>query len=306
MRGLSRIAIGQLCSSSCLSRNLQIVKSLISKAVDQNVQVIFFPEATDYIARNAIHSQELAVKSPGFVKELRAEIRELCDRKSKKIDVAIGVHLPPTEYEVASGEQRVKNVLLYINHRGEVVQSYQKLHLFDVDVPNGPVMKESKSVQPGSKVAEIVETPAGKLGLEICYDIRFPEQSLELRSKGAEILCFPSAFTMKTGDAHWELLGRARAVDTQCFVVMPAQSGKHDTGSSADPSQDQVERISWGHSMIIDPWGRIIAESSLPNDYNSEELIIADLDYTVLEKVRAEMPLWEQRSAAAMASHQRA
>ncbi|QLQ78561.1 hypothetical protein HG537_0A08080 [Torulaspora globosa] len=304
MSGISRIAIGQLCSSSCLSRNLQTVKYLIGKAVDKNVRLIFFPEATDYIARNAIHSQQLAAKSPRFVEELRTEIRELCDRKSKKIDVAIGVHLPPSESEVVRGEQRVKNVLLYINYRGEVVQSYQKLHLFDVDVPNGPVMKESNSVQPGSKVAEIVETPVGKLGLEICYDIRFPEQSLELRSKGAEILCFPSAFTMKTGEAHWELLGRARAVDTQCFVVMPAQSGKHDTGSGADASQDHVERISWGHSMVIDPWGRIIAQSSLSNDCSSEELIIADLDYTILEKVRVDMPLWEQRSAASRATDQ--
>ncbi|QLL33788.1 hypothetical protein HG536_0F01130 [Torulaspora globosa] len=163
-------------------------------------------------------------------------------------------------------------------------------------------MKESSGVQPGSKAAEIVQTPVGRLGLEICYDIRFPEQSLELRSKGADILCFPSAFTMKTGEAHWQLLGRARAVDTQCFVVMPAQSGKHDTGSGADSSQDYVERISWGHSMVIDPWGRIIAQSGC----NGEELIIADLDYTVLEKVRADMPLWEQRSAAAKAADQRA
>lgn len=302
MNALSRIAIGQLCSSSSLSRNLESVKSLISKAVDKNVQVIFFPEATDYLASNAAHSQQLALKSPVFVEQLKTEIRVLCERESKKIDVAIGVHLPPTDSEIAQGERRVKNVLLYIDHRGKVVHSYQKLHLFDVDVPNGPIMKESRSVQPGNKVASIVDSPVGKLGLEICYDIRFPEQSLELRSKGAEILCFPSAFTMKTGEAHWELLGRARAVDTQCFVVMPAQSGKHDTRSDGECSQDSVERISWGHSMVIDPWGRIIAQSSLPSECDREELIIADLDYTVLEKVRADMPLWEQRLAAAAAT----
>lgn len=299
MDGLSRIAVGQLCSSSCLNRNLEIVKSLIRRAIDKDARVIFFPEATDYIARNADHSKELAEKSPGFVESLRAEIKALCSKASKKIDVAIGVHLPPTASEVASGEERVKNVLLYINHLGDIVQSYQKLHLFDVDVSNGPIMKESRSVQPGNKFPDIVSSPVGKLGMAICYDIRFPEQSLELRSKGAEILCFPSAFTMKTGEAHWELLGRARAVDTQCFVVMPAQSGKHNTNVDGVSSQDGNERMSWGKSMIIDPWGRIIAETASPSNSNNEELIVADLDYTILEEVRTNMPLLEQRLATA-------
>lgn len=296
MSHISRIAIGQLCSSSSLRRNLETVKSLIGKAIDNDAQVIFFPEATDYISQDAAHSKKLANSSPLFVQELRDEIRYVFEKTSKKIDVAIGVHLPPTADEQKMGENRVKNVLLYIDYKGDIVQSYQKVHLFDVDVPNGPIMLESKSVQPGKSYADIVETPVGKLGLAICYDIRFPEQSLQLRSRGAEILCFPSAFTMRTGEAHWELLGKARAMDTQCFVVMPAQSGQHDVNADSDSEGRGATqpRMSWGHSMVIDPWGCTIAQSSQNSD---TELIIADLDSHILEKVRTNMPLWQQRSA---------
>lgn len=297
MHNLSRIAIGQLCSSSNLTKNLNLVTELISKAIDNNVRVIFFPEATDYISQDATHSKKLVKGSPRFVESLREEVKCLVEKTSKKIDVAIGVHLPPNTLDLRNGEDRVKNIMLYINHEGKIIDSYQKLHLFDVDVPNGPVLKESSSVQPGSDIPNIVNTPVGKLGMEICYDIRFPELSLELRSRGAQILCFPSAFTMKTGEAHWELLGRARAIDTQCFVVMPAQQGVHDTSSDSGESDSKkaVQRISWGRSMIIDPWGNVIARSNQDNSVNAPELIIADLDCTLLEKVRTDMPLWKQR-----------
>ena len=188
----------------------------------------------------------------------------------------------------------MKNVLLYINSKGEIVQRYQKLHLFDVDVPNGPILKESNSVQPGSEIPDIIETPAGKLGSCICYDIRFPELSLKLRTKGAEILCFPSAFTMKTGEAHWELLGRARALDTQSFVIMPGQQGKHHVyADSTQKDENTIQRISWGHSMIIDPWGRILAAADPKDDI--PQLIFADLDLAAQQKIREDMPLWKQR-----------
>lgn len=294
----SRIAIGQLCSSANLTKNLATVTGLISKALENDVKLIFFPEATDYLSQNAIHSRQLAQETPKFINGLQEEIRNLVAKTSKKIDVSIGVHLPPTGVDVQRGDNRVKNVLLYINHQGQILHTYQKLHLFDVDVPNGPVLKESKSVQPGSQIPDVINTPIGKLGTAICYDIRFPELSLKLREEGAEILCFPSAFTMKTGEAHWDLLARARAIDTQCFVIMPAQQGKHDV---SDPSwsheaDTSVQRISWGHSMVVDPWGTIIAQSDPTNCSNEPELIVADLDWELLESVRKNMPLWKQRA----------
>ncbi|GCE97487.1 carbon-nitrogen hydrolase [Zygosaccharomyces mellis] len=272
----SRIAIGQLCATANLTRNLGVVTGLISRALDNDVRLIFFPEATDYISQNAAHSRKLAEETPKFISRLQQEIKSLMSKSTKKIDVSIGVHLPSTGLELQKGDDRVKNVLLYIDHRGEILHTYQKMHLFDVDVPHGPILKESRSVQPGKTIPDIIDTPVGKLGTEICYDVRFPELSLHLREKGAQILCFPSAFTVKTGEAHWELLARARAIDTQCFVVMPAQQGKHDVSDPnwpVDESKKHVQRISWGHSMVVDPWGTIIAHSDINNKSDDPELI---------------------------------
>ncbi|SCW03228.1 LAFE_0G05820g1_1 [Lachancea fermentati] len=292
---MNRIAIGQLCSSSSHDHNLERVRYLTEQALKQDVRLVFFPEATDYISRSAAHSKVLAQKTPVFVEQLKKTIVELCSRYGKPIDVSIGVHLPPDELDVSKKDDRVKNCNLYINHEGKIIQSYQKLHLFDVDVPNGPITRESDSVQPGNELPAIVNTPVGKLGTAICFDVRFPEMSLKLRSNGAEILCFPSAFTMKTGEAHWQILGQARALDTQCFVVMPGQQGEHDVyaDTTEEPPQNSVKRSSWGHSMIIDPWGSVIIKADPTS--NEPQLIVADLDKSLQEKTRTNMPLWKQR-----------
>lgn len=303
---MNKIAIGQLCSSSNLKANLDIVVKLISEAIDNDVKLIFFPEATDYIAQNSLHSKYLVQKSPTFVTRLQENIRELVAQKGKPIDVSIGVHLPTfmNNNNSTANDDRVRNVLLYINHKGEIISQYQKLHLFDVDVPNGPIFKESESVQPGKHLPNIINTPVGKLGSAICYDIRFPELSLKLRSMGSDIICFPSAFTMKTGEAHWDVLARSRAIDTQCYIVMPAQDGIHDTSdlqwsnlnkTTSDPTTNQntVKRQSWGHSMIVDPWGTIIASSN--QNIKGEQLIFADIDLQALNEIRMKMPLWQQR-----------
>ncbi|SCV01878.1 LAMI_0G14334g1_1 [Lachancea mirantina] len=293
---MNRVAIGQICSSSSLKQNLDTIQGLIQQALDKDVKVIFFPEASDYLSRSANHSRQLAGESPEFVQKLSDYIKSVCSSSGKKIDVSIGVHLPPDDADLAHQDTRVKNCLIYIDHSGVVRQSYQKLHLFDVDAPNGPILRESRSVQAGATIPAVLNTPAGKLGNAICFDIRFPELSLKLRSEGAQILCFPSAFTMKTGEAHWELLGRARAVDTQCFVIMPGQQGHHNVsadGSPGDATEKPVERISWGHSMIIDPWGTVISRADPAND--APQLITADLDFGAQAEMRQNMPLWDQR-----------
>ncbi|KAL3230742.1 Deaminated glutathione amidase [Nakaseomyces bracarensis] len=292
-----RIAIGQLSSSSNHSKNLLKVVSLIERAIKEDVRLIFFPEATDYLSQNAEHSKFLAHKSPRFIEELQGKVKMINKTANRSIDISIGVHLPPNEKD--KGDDRVKNVLLYINHEGKILQTYQKLHLFDVDVPNGPILKESRSVQPGSEIPSILSTPVGKLGSSICYDIRFPELALRLRKEGAELICYPSAFTSKTGEAHWELLGRARAIDTQCYVVMPGQCGSHDVfddewSKTHSNSTNTVERRSWGHSLIINPWGEVIASAD-GMDQKDGDLIIADLDMDLLKKVRENMPLIDQR-----------
>lgn len=295
-----RVAVAQLCSSADLANNLKVIKKLISRAIQDEADVVFFPEASDYLSQNPLHSRYLAQKSPQFIQQLQSGITDLVKQNSRNIDVSIGVHLPPTQQDLLNGNDRVKNVLLYINYEGKILQKYQKLHLFDADIPNGPILKESKSVQPGEAIPDIIETPLGKLGSAICYDIRFPEFPLKLRSMGAEILCFPSAFTTKTGEAHWELLGRARAVDTQCYVVMPGQEGVHDLCDPAWEKQQHIiasakspKRESWGHSIVVDPWGKVIARAD-PNCVGPQ-LFVTDLDFELLQDIRNRMPLWNQR-----------
>lgn len=204
------------------------------------------------------------------------------------LPIHVGIHEPAT-----SGA-KVANTLLWISSTGDVAQRYQKVHLFDVSIANGPVLQESASVEPGSSLLPPFETPVGKVGALICFDLRFPEPSLALRRQGAQILTYPSAFTVPTGRAHWEPLLRARAIETQSYVVAAAQCGRHNE-----------KRVSYGHSMIIDPWGRILAELGGVDEDGmvegkgaggvegaSEPLIaVAEIDLGYLEKVRREMPL---------------
>lgn len=292
---MPRIAVAQVCSSSNLKENLGVVKELTLRAIDCRASIIFFPEATDYLASNFSHSRKLVRQSVCFLNELRTFLRELCSSKKAKIDISIGMHMPSQEN--TPEDDRVRNVLIYINSNGDIVDEYQKLHLFDVQVHQGPTFMESLSVQPGNLFPSLIETPVGKLGPAICYDIRFPEHALKQRELGADLICYPSAFTTKTGEAHWEVLARARAIDTQCFIIMPAQFGVHDIRDAecipgSINSKHEV-RESWGHSMVINPWGTVIARAD--DEALENQIITAEIDHELLHKVRENMPLWNQR-----------
>ncbi|KAH3903201.1 related to Probable hydrolase NIT2 [Saccharomycodes ludwigii] len=264
-----RVGVAQICSTSNIKHNLDLCFDFIGKALEKDVRVLFFPEATDYIAQSSAESKKLAKSTNAeFIIPLQEHLKKL----KKEIDVSIGVHLP----EINDPNDRVRNCLLYINHAGTIMSTYQKLHLFDVPGSN---LYESKTVVPGMKAPIPIKTPIGMLGPSICYDIRFPEQGLYLRSKGSDIITYPSAFTVKTGEAHWEILGRCRAIETQCYVLMPGQYGKHNG-----------KRESYGHSMIIDPWGTVIAEAVK----NEDELLVAEIDHYKLAEIRKNMPLLEQ------------
>ncbi|KAI3406925.1 NIT2 [Candida oxycetoniae] len=288
-----RVSVGQLCSSASLTRNLHVVYKILNQAIQQKSQILFLPEATDYISQNALHSTELAKQvESSFLQPLLNHIKKL---KSSTY-VSVGVHLP------GGSARKVRNVHLLIDPQGKIVCEYQKIHLFDVDVPNGPILKESNAIEPGNQVTAPFHIPNTKfnVGLAICYDIRFPELSLKLRQLGANILTFPSAFTTKTGQAHWEILSRSRALDTQCFVINAAQCGQHDVGTNLQG--DVVKRVSYGESIIVDPWGRVLArgrkfDDELKRDVDDDyyEVITSELDIEELEKIRINMPLLEHR-----------
>ncbi|ABN67596.2 nitrilase superfamily member [Scheffersomyces stipitis CBS 6054] len=293
-----RVAVGQLCSSSDLARNARVVNKLIQQAVQKQVSVLFLPEATDYLSRNAQHSYELATSTHSkFVSVIQKQLQSL---NLSDFYVAIGIH-EPTE-----GGKRVQNNQLWLDAQGKIISRYQKIHLFDVNIKNGPILQESKSVEPGNKILEplAIANSDFSVGLAICYDIRFPELALRLRKLGASIITYPSAFTTKTGEAHWELLGRARAVDAQSYVVMAAQSGEHDIYADRPPAEGEEvkKRISYGESLIIDPWGTVLGrgkkytdEITVDEDGDYYELVTADLDYEKLEGIRKNMPLLEHR-----------
>lgn len=176
---------------------------------------------------------------------------------------------------LAGDATRVWPSCLVYDDRGRRAARYDKIHLFDVDVPGGERYRESATMACGdADQAVVVDTPVGRLGLSICYDLRFPELYRRLVEAGAELLCVPAAFTARTGEAHWAALLRARAVENQCHVLAAAQVGRHDSG-----------RQTWGHSMIVDPWGEVLAERA-----DGEGHAIAAIDPQRLAQVRASFP----------------
>lgn len=178
-----------------------------------------------------------------------------------------------------AGEERTSNSHLVISDTGALMASYDKTHLFDVEIPGSVSLCESAYVTPGRAVTPPVVTPLGKLGLGICYDLRFGEFSQSLARAGAELLSFPSAFTVKTGMAHWETLLRARAIETQCYVIAAAQTGQHND-----------KRSSYGHSLIVDPWGTVIAQVG-----EGVGVATAPIDLNYLAKLRNNMPVQRHR-----------
>ncbi|KAF2145416.1 uncharacterized protein K452DRAFT_315667 [Aplosporella prunicola CBS 121167] len=270
-------AVGQICSTASMAHNLKQCRQLVAKASAAGAKALFLPEASDYIGSSPDETISLAkpVTESEFVLGLQDEAR------NAKLPINVGVHEP------GDNGKKVKNTLLWINEEGKIVQRYQKLHLFDVDVKDGPKMKESDSVERGDSILPPFSTPVGKAGLLICFDLRFPEPGLALRRQGAQLITYPSAFTVPTGRAHWAALLRARAIETQSYVIAAAQAGFHN-----------AKRCSYGHSMVVSPWGEVLTElGGVDHTEGNEgvqlepEIALADIDLDYVEKIRREIPL---------------
>jgi len=201
--------------------------------------------------------------------------------KEYHLPIHVGIHEP-------AGGEKTKNTLIWINEEGKITHRYQKLHLFDVDIAGGPSLQESKSVERGNELPEPFETKLGMIGPQICFDMRFPEPGLAYARRGAHVITYPSAFTTATGKAgHWHTLLRARAIETQSYIIAAAQVGKHD---------EEGKRHSYGHSLIVDPWGKIVAELGGEEDEKGRgldggEIAVAEIDVEYVEKIRREIPL---------------
>lgn len=173
-----------------------------------------------------------------------------------------------------AGDDRAANRSLLIDPNGGIVVRYDKLHVFDVDLPNGETYRESTTIRPGDDAA-VADTPWGRLGLTVCYDLRFPHLFRQLAKAGASMIAVPAAFTVPTGRAHWEVLLRARAIETGAFILAPAQGGSHEDG-----------RNTWGRSMVVAPWGEIVASV----DHDEPCVLPASLDMSAVEKARMSVP----------------
>lgn len=176
---------------------------------------------------------------------------------------------------------RLYNTCTAFDPEGNLVGKHRKVHLFDIDVPGRITFKESDSLSPG-EAPTLIDTPWGKIGVGICYDIRFPEYAILLRRLGARIILYPGAFNMVTGPAHWELLQRARAVDNQLYVA--ACSPARDTTSGG--------YIAWGHSSIVSPWGEVVATTE-----EAQSIVTAELDLSKIDEMRTNIPCWSQKRA---------
>ena len=265
---MHKIAVAQILSTPSVQSNLATCCSLIEEAAKGGARAIFLPEASDFIAPKSL-AHSLAQPLDGqFVSCIRNAA------KQNNIIVSIGIH------ERILNASKLFNSQLLIDQAGEIIGHYRKIHLFDVEVSGTTKYLESETTMEGEIILDPVPTKVGAIGLATCYDMRFPEQSIKLRKLGADIITFPSAFTPETGRAHWEVLLRARAIETQSYVVAAAQVGTHFAG-----------RSTYGHAMIVGPWGDVLANCGT----NSNLVEYADIDHKFLLDIRARMPTFLHR-----------
>ncbi len=272
---LSRLALIQLVSSQHVEQNLPRVQSLIEEAVADGAQSIFLPENFAALAHPNPHEIGMAESTKdGPVRRFLSD-----SAKSNACWIFAGtcpVAATPGGEPVA--DNRVRAASLVFDPRGEEVARYDKIHMFDVDVSdNHKRYRESDTFEPGTDVVA-VDTPMGRFGLSVCYDLRFPELYRELFLRDVDFLTAPSAFTTTTGEAHFELLMRSRAVENCCFTIAACQGGSHDSG-----------RQTWGHSMVCNPWGEVIGELG-----TGEGVLIVDIDSSLQAQIREDMPFRQQ------------
>ena len=265
-----RVAALQMASGSIIQANLQQAEKLIAKAVDDGAELVVLPENFGMIGARPEDVIEFR-EQPG-VGPLQDFLAE--QSSAHRIIIAGGSIPMASKHPV-----RYHNTLLVYNQQGECISRYDKIHLFDVTLPDGgESYQESAVIEPGDKVV-VVDTGKVKLGLAICYDLRFPELFRSLLDKGAEVMLLPSAFTADTGKAHWHSLLKARAIENLAYVVASAQGGYHVNG-----------RETYGHSLILDPWGQVIDEIASGTGY-----AIADLDFEQQLRLRLHFPVLSHR-----------
>lgn len=272
---MTQVAAIQMVSSHNITGNLAEAECLLRDAAAKGAKVAVLPENFAVLA--TAQMRDCGRQESGG----ESVIRRFLSEQSVKLGLwIVGGSMPlATRPDGSDIPDKVRASCIVYNDQGQEVARYDKIHLFDAMVEDSHGQyRESDTFEPGNQVVT-VDTPAGRLGLAVCYDLRFPELFRALREKGAEWVCLPSAFTWQTGDAHWHPLIRARAIENQVWLVAPGQGG-----------QNSKHRKTYGHSLICDPWGKVVEELG-----DGPGLVVADLDQEKLNQVRTRMPVWEHR-----------
>ena len=256
-------AMIQMRSGLDPAANLAAALKLIDEAKEAGADYVLTPEMTNILAakREQLFARIVAEEQNAMLTTLREVARKL----------AIYIHIG--SLAIKASPEKAANRSFLIDRRGEVVARYDKIHMFDVDLAGGESYRESNTYRPGD-LAMVADLPWGRLGLTVCYDLRFPALYRALAEAGASFLAIPSAFTRQTGEAHWHVLQRARAIENGCFVFAAAQGGKHENG-----------RETYGHSLVVDPWGRILAEGG-----TEPGVVMAQVDPSEVVAARSRIP----------------
>jgi predicted amidohydrolase len=260
----------QITSTPDLDKNLTEAEELIDLAVRRGAELIGLPENFAFLGQEAeklARADEIALKTEKFLKKMA--------RRFQVTLLGGGFPVP-----VAGDPTKAYNTALLVDPNGSELARYQKVHLFDVDLPDGNTYQESSTVMAGKALPVLYASEKlGNIGLSICYDVRFPELYRHLSHKGADIIFVPAAFTAYTGKDHWKVLLQARAIENTCYIIAPAQTGNH-----------YERRYSHGHAMIVDPWGVILADAG-----EQPGMAIAEINPFRLEQVRRQMPSLQHR-----------
>ncbi|KAJ4719770.1 Nitrilase-like protein [Melia azedarach] len=266
-----RVAVAQMTSINDLAANFATCSRLVKEAASAGAKLLCFPENFSYVGDKDGDSLKIAEHLDGPIMQGYCSLA-----RESSVWLSLGGF-----QEKGSDDAHLCNTHVLVDDVGNIRSTYRKMHLFDVDISGGRTFKESSFTEPGKDIVA-VDSPVGHLGLTVCYDLRFPELYQQLRFQHeAQVLLVPSAFTKVTGQAHWEILLRARAIETQCYVIAASQAGKHND-----------TRESYGDSLIIDPWGTVVGR--LP-DRLSTGIAVADIDFSLIDSVRSKMPIAKHR-----------
>src|SRR6478752_1290826 len=258
-----RVGLIQMRSGRVPSANMDAAATLIGEAKTGGAEYVQTPEMTNIM--EVSREKLFATIVPEEQDPNLATFRELAR--------ALGIYVHVGSLAVKVSADKAANRSFLIDRRGEIVARYDKIHMFDVDLSGGESYRESRTYRPG-ELAVLSDLPWGRLGVTICYDLRFPALYRALAEAGATMLAIPSAFTKQTGEAHWHVLNRARAIENGCFVLAAAQGGKHENG-----------RETFGHSLIVDPWERVLAEGG-----SEPGVVMAQIDPAQVTQARARIP----------------